>query len=521
MHDVAAYDYALDAAQLIDACCRRLALLGNHHEPALSDLAIVLASTEQILHSHLISLLDDVYERELMNESGVDMEVREKSYSTLMITAARLQMMHSHSYQNEKSQSKEKNQDTMGLQKRLNNTSIRCNSVLPQALHSQVKRRCTFMRQSNSFVGPKEGGINTLLFHLITALQLCLLRIEDADAILSGDSDIAKRRSEWLIDELCEKEFLLSNDLFRGSQMWKCKERTTDHQPQNYHDDLSSICAHKNSSQKKIFSVRRFFTLGLTGMAGHYFTSKLEPTEKKKVLNIAIRGMAAMILTISLKSKFLCWQVKARLLTCANSLSVWQHKWIIATTVMENNVMHKNVSYDKLIANPSVEDDDHDVLTKPASRYLLESIPLQSNKGAFWYNYGAFRFLLVRRAMDLVYASVGTAFDYTGPEGSFGLWMPIACAAASYYAIAGPDATSSRAARAVASPTTDMIKKTWGMISLPAIKRLSLDASKLLKGAYCADKIRICDVSCFVLSQNSFPGKVSFTDKQFFNLIRF
>ena len=59
-------------------------------------------------------------------------------------------------------------------------------------------------------------------------------------------------------------------------------------------------------------------------------------------------------------------------------------------------------------------------------RRLLEALPLRSNKGAFWYSQGAFRLLLVRRVMDLVYASVGTAIDMTGPDGAYGLWVPLA-----------------------------------------------------------------------------------------------
>ena len=43
------------------------------------------------------------------------------------------------------------------------------------------------------------------------------------------------------------------------------------------------------------------------------------------------------------------------------------------------------------------------------------------------------------------------------------------------------------------------------MVSLPAIKSLMLQASKLLKGASVADRIVICGVPCFILSREPAP----------------
>jgi len=43
------------------------------------------------------------------------------------------------------------------------------------------------------------------------------------------------------------------------------------------------------------------------------------------------------------------------------------------------------------------------------------------------------------------------------------------------------------------------------MVSLPAIKNLMLQASRLVKGASVADRIKICGVSCFVLSRQPAP----------------
>jgi hypothetical protein len=44
-----------------------------------------------------------------------------------------------------------------------------------------------------------------------------------------------------------------------------------------------------------------------------------------------------------------------------------------------------------------------------------------------------------------------------------------------------------------------------GMVSIPALKTLMLKASRLIKGAAVADRIRICGVSCMVLSKDPVP----------------
>lgn len=47
------------------------------------------------------------------------------------------------------------------------------------------------------------------------------------------------------------------------------------------------------------------------------------------------------------------------------------------------------------------------------------------------------------------------------------------------------------------------------MVSLPALKNLMLQASKLVKGAAVADRIYICSVPCFILSKDPAPELAS------------
>jgi acetyl esterase/lipase len=116
--------------------------------------------------------------------------------------------------------------------------------------------------------------------------------------------------------------------------------------------------------------------------------------------------------------------------------------------------------------------------------------------------------LILKRAMDVFYASVGTAVTYTGGDTdkmmSYSKTMATAAAAGFYYTITG----ASRRANEVTSSAKsarDLIQNAWGMVSLSGVKQLSLQASRLLKGAAVADLIEIAGVQCFVLSADPSP----------------
>jgi len=133
---------------------------------------------------------------------------------------------------------------------------------------------------------------------------------------------------------------------------------------------------------------------------------------------------------------------------------------------------------------------------------------------SFWHSQGELRFLMLKRAMDVFYASVGTAIDLTNGGDSSDAkesdkannWQinVATAAAASFYSLTG---ARERAATVTSSSGSSrkLIQNAWGMVSLPAVKTLSLQASRLLKGAAVADRIEICGVHCFVLSKQPAP----------------
>ncbi len=97
--------------------------------------------------------------------------------------------------------------------------------------------------------------------------------------------------------------------------------------------------------------------------------------------------------------------------------------------------------------------------------------------------------------------------------------LPITAAvAASYYAITGASGKSAEFVSSSSKSSEDVIRNAWGVVSLPAVKTLSLQASRLLKGAAIAERINICGVSCFVLSKNPCPGTTHLINTHFFCL---
>jgi hypothetical protein len=219
-----------------------------------------------------------------------------------------------------------------------------------------------------------------------------------------------------------------------------------------------------------------------------------------KIAKTAGKIVAAVFCRSVMARKYEVWRLRHRLEDSTQSLAMWQQKWIIISSLISNNKLRKTMSYNQLIAQPSAE--DHNEESKASSRRLLEALPLRSNKGAFWYSQGAFRLLLVRRVMDLVYASVGTAMDMTGPNGAYGLWVPLAGMFASYYAVAGPDVTSTRAAHVVAAPSMEFIKRAWGMVTIPPIRWLTTEAARLFKGIAIIERVTIGGVGCLVISHS-------------------
>lgn len=276
---------------------------------------------------------------------------------------------------------------------------------------------------SSSFqftISPEKSALDSLLFRLIVILQLCLIRIEEAKNVIGNRSKIP-----WTI-------------------------------------------------------VLTSATIGVATSSPYL----LPPTCIKSCTGVG-KGLGFAGTAMILRKGWMKICVNTRLLNTSLSLEDWQQQWILLQSV-------------------GLGEKGKDEQQK----HLLRLIPIKRSY-SIWGSEANFRYNVLKWIMDCLYASVGTAMRVTKPANSKtqkrSIWMPLTAAvAASYYAIVGPGGKS---AEVLSSSTgSELMQNAWGMVSLPAVKTLSLQASRLLKGAAIAERINICGVPCFILSKDPCPA---------------
>ena len=218
--------------------------------------------------------------------------------------------------------------------------------------------------------------------------------------------------------------------------------------------------------------------------------------QQRQILSTAAKVTGGVFAASYVRHGWRILGINARLTHTTTALEDWQHQWVLVTSIGSGAGSQQQQPGD--------------------SSQLLELIEKQGSKSLVWHSYSALQFLLIKRTMDLLYASVGAALEMTKgksandptekkPASKF--LMPIAtAAAATYYNVLGP---SKKSAQIVSSSSQDFVKNAWGVVSLPAVKNLSLQASRILKGAAIADRIEIAGVPCVVLSSAPCPRKSS------------
>mmetsp|Transcript_9798 Transcript_9798/g.20592 ORF Transcript_9798/g.20592 Transcript_9798/m.20592 type:complete len:933 (+) Transcript_9798:119-2917(+) len=318
------------------------------------------------------------------------------------------------------------------------------------------------------------------LFRLIVTLQLLWVRMEEANSVLCKEkaryNDFSKRTS---FGSSLKLETCSSGDIESS------KRSSSGH---------GTILR----KQVEVLSASGWTWISLFAFAGvgfgisSYLTIQSRPKNSEDRLQFL--KSAGKVTMVALASKLIRkrWRImcmNARLADSAGTIEDWVFRWICL-----------------------VHDEKHGLEKK---KEYETNHRKDSRKATLWYSSGSLRFQLIKRSMDLLYASFGKAVELTrGKRGidsndadlepkSSGLWVTVVAAlAASYYNVIGP---ASKSAQVVTSSSTSVIQNTWGIVSLTAVKRASLEATRILKGAAIADRIDIFGVSCFILSRNPFP----------------
>lgn len=160
---VFAHHYLFDAASMLDDCIDKLQktidqdLKGHYY--ALYDMKEVLVSTEHLLHRYLVQILE-IEKKDHGRKNATATAHREAASTSIMGTMTEL-----------KETLKEKQRQKEELHRR--------------KIHFRNPQDPVSV-QKNSLYNSGRSATDTLLFRLIVALQLCLVRIGDAHVVLTG-----------------------------------------------------------------------------------------------------------------------------------------------------------------------------------------------------------------------------------------------------------------------------------------------------------------------------------------------
>ena len=222
-----------------------------------------------------------------------------------------------------------------------------------------------------------QGAESQLLFRLIVTFQLLLVRIDDAHAVITGHR----------IEENCSKAVGKHRTLYLLPSLGVC-------------------------------------CLGALGFLGPRqvqtrFQMSLRNCSAKQIVDSSVKIGTSFLSLILLKSFMnVCWMTD-KIIRSNMELLDWNHQWeLIHCEPFQN---------DPLPSIPFINMDEK-------SKTLIEYARKHGRSSYFWRSTGEIRFLVVKRFMDIYYASVGVGVHCTKNE----FFLPlVAGAAASFYTITG------------------------------------------------------------------------------------
>lgn len=318
-----------------------------------------------------------------------------------------------------------------------------------------------------------------LLFRLVVVFQLLLVRIDDAHFVITGHR--------------IEEEQKNLNELCNNYRMW------------NVLPSLGFYCLGAGM-------IAGFFGRNQMGNQLRTRWPSVSTVHNKQQLIRAAAKFGSSLLAFGLLKGFanVCW-MSDKIIRSNNELLEWNHQWELIHCIAATSVdRHRNSSLSSSSIGPTPKSPCANESSKigcdssflgmdEKSRALIEYTRNHGRKSYFCRSTGEIRFLMVKRFMDIYYASIGVGVHCTKDNAFF---LPlVAGAAASFYAITGartPTVVDDESSR-------DLIRHAWGMVSFPVLKDLMLQASRLIKGASVADRIILCGVPCFVLSKDPAP----------------
>ena len=298
----------------------------------------------------------------------------------------------------------------------------------------------------------ERSSTDTLLFRLVVALNLCLVRIDDARFVIQGTRKHDSRKRFKLL----------------------------------------------SSSSMYGFTAGVIVIVSSRWLGGTSFQRQFHQRESSRTrwLWDGCKLFATYTFTRTMHKVWLGAWMTRKITESTDDLEQWNRQW------HHTEIMTKAPATEEAAIEGGNETEEEKILRLAKKRQRLVEYALHDTpKASIWHSQGELRFLMLKRAMDIFYASVGTANKLTGkgtdPDGVGPDWKTsiIAAGAASFYSLTGGNKMASEVTSCSRS-ARQLIQNAWGMVSLPSIKTLSLQVSKILKGAAVADRIVIAGVSC-------------------------
>mmetsp|Transcript_9314 Transcript_9314/g.14352 ORF Transcript_9314/g.14352 Transcript_9314/m.14352 type:complete len:721 (+) Transcript_9314:66-2228(+) len=410
------HHYAFDAASLLHTSLKELRkamlLQGQIRQTALIEMEEVLVRIQHLLHAYFVRIIE-IERQSQVEESDNDIhdESVEITPCSLYESVGALQKIMRNRMP------RQSNDCRYEVNERISSLEMKIDQKTNHHQNEAIKKDIMPIFSSKS-------ETDSMLFRLIVALQLCLVRIHDIYALFR-----------------------------KGSFSFRTIA-------------LSATC------------------FGISAFAVRPQFKNIRRGEIAEISKISISTIS--LLSFS-KFCYRLWML-GKLSNSTKALKAWKEQWMF-------------IEKDKSFPTSTLA-------AKARIQELIEVTRSQNSFTSFWQSEGELRFLVLKRAMDLLYASFGTALQVTKARHSSGegpSWQTslTAMAAASYLSVLGPN---KRAEQALSTPSSELIQNAWGMVSLPAIKLLSLHATRLLKRAALARRIVIAGVPCLVLSQEPCKG---------------
>ena len=345
----------------------------------------------------------------------------------------------------------------------------------PQEANTVGGRRSSFYTNQQNQSPPE----SQLLFRLIVTLQLLLLRIDDAHSVVTG----------YRIEE---EE--MSNG--RNNNNNKDDAKKTVIQLQNSSSSVSSllpslgVCCLGAAGMIAGFLGRK--QMGNATMKAPSWSSAIKycSCNRGQLIGTTAKLGSSLFGFVLLKGFLnVCWMTD-KIIRSNSELLDWNHQWELIHCIAgtrsrridhrgSGGYQHYSVSSSPSVgaktpessvsnSNESMENDDDDssidfdMDIDEKSRKLIEYAQKHGRKSYFWRSTGEIRFLMVKRFMEIYYASVGVGVHCTKDNPNYNsIFLPlVAGAAASFYAITGaptPTVVNDASSR-------DLIQHAWYVV---------------------------------------------------------